>query len=147
VKRPFVLSVSTVWLITVLTAWVVTSSVLAVLIMVGPGRHTALGITASATFSAAFACGLVGGPATAVALRVRARHGAARAILGGLGTAALIMLFIWSFMDATGTPFAGPVGTVAPVVIVAIAEIGLAVKLSARRGPAPEPQPEPSSVD
>jgi hypothetical protein len=147
VKRPFILSVSAVWLVTVLTGWIVTSSVLAVLILAGPGRHTALGITASATFSAAFACVVVGGPATAVALRVRGRHGAGRAILSGLGTAALIILFVWSFMDATGTPFAGPFGAVAPVVIVALAEIALAVKLSARRGPVPEPEPEPTATD
>jgi len=92
--------------------------------------------------SAAFASGVVGGPATGVALRIRRSGGLGRAALGGLGTAVLIMLFLWSYLEASGTPLTDAWSAVPPLLIVAVLEIGLAFTLRGRRVIASGPEPD-----
>lgn len=133
------LPLGAVWLVTVLAMWVLTTAVLAVMIGAIEPRATVGQLATTAMGSAAFACGVVGGPATGVALRVRRTCGLGRAALSGLATAALIMLFVWSYLEASGTPVTGAWDVVTPVFVVAVAEIGLAFALRGRRGPVTEP--------
>jgi hypothetical protein len=122
-----------VWLITVLAVWVVTTALIAVLIKSVTPRATASDLILQSMLSAAFASGVVGGPATAVALRIRRSGGLGRAALGGLGTAVLIMLFLWSYLEASGTPLTDAWNAVPPILIVAVLEMGLAFALRGRR--------------
>jgi len=127
-----------VWLVTVLAMWVVTTAVLAAMIGAIEPRAAAGQLATTAMGSAAFACVVVGGPATAVALRVRRTCGLGKAAFSGLATAALIMLFVWSYLEASGSSITGAWGVVTPVFVVAVVEIGLAFALRGRRAPAAE---------
>jgi hypothetical protein len=129
-----------VWFVTVLTMWVVTTAVLAVMIAATAPHDTAGQLATTAMMSALFACVVVGGPATGVALRVRRRCGLGKATLCGLATAALIMVFVWSYLEASGTSITGVWGVVAPVFVVALAEIGLAFALRGRRASVATPE-------
>ena len=122
-----------VWLITVLAVWVVTTALIAILIKSVTPRASASDLILQSMLSAAFASGVVGGPATAVALRIRRSGGLGRAALGGLGTAVLIMLFLWSYLEASGTPLTDAWNAVPPVLIVAMLEMALAFALRGRR--------------
>jgi hypothetical protein len=82
--------------------------------------------------SAAFACVVVGGPATAIGLHVRGNCGLGKATVSGLATAALIMLFIWSYLEASGTSITGAWSAVTPIFIVAVIEMALAFALRGR---------------
>jgi hypothetical protein len=131
-----------IWLVTVLAMWVATTALLAVLIQADSGHVPAGALLSQAMVSAAFACVVVGGPATAIGLRLRRSYGLGRAILGGLATAVLIMLFIWSYLAAYGTSITGAWGAVTPVFVVALIEMGFAFALRGRRvAPADGPQP------
>jgi hypothetical protein len=130
-----------VWLITVLAVWVVTTALIAVLIKSAFPRASASDLILQSMLSAAFASGVVGGPATAVALRIRRSGGLGKAALGGLGTAVLIMLFLWSYLEASGTPITDAWSAVPPLLIVAVLEMGLAFALRGRRVMASGPQP------
>ena len=132
-----------VWLVTVLATWVLTTALLAVLIWAG-SDHASIGtLIAQSMVSAAFAGVVVGGPATAIGLRVRRSNGLGKATLCGLATATLIMLFIWSYLEASGTSIAEPWGAVTPVFVVAVLELTLAFVLRGRRVAASsDPQPD-----
>ena len=129
-----------VWLITVLAMWVVTTALIAVLIRSAPPMAPASDLILQSMLSAAFASGVVGGPATAVALRIRRTGGLGKAALGGLGTAVLVMLFLWSYLEASGTPIMDAWTAVPPVLIVAVLEMGLAFTLRGRRVMASVPE-------
>src|SRR5271165_3238180 len=109
-----------VWLVTVLATWVLTTALLAVLIWAG-SDHTSIGaLIAQSMVSAVFACVVVGGPATAIGLRMRRSSGPGKAALSGLATATLIMLFLWSYLEASGTAITGAWSAVTPVFVVAV---------------------------
>ena len=130
-----------VWLVTVVAVWIVATALIAILIKAALDGASASALIGQSMLSAAFACGVVGGPATAVALRVRRNCGLGKAALGGLGTAVLIMLFLWSYLEASGTPIDDAWTAVPPILIVAVVEIGLAFTLRGRRAIASSPQP------
>jgi hypothetical protein len=131
-----------VWLVTVLAVWVLTTALLAVLIKAGSENVPAGALLSQSAASAAFACVVVGGPATAVGLRVRRRSGPAKAALCGLAIAVLIMLFIWSYLEASGASITGAWSAVTPVFGVAVIELALAFALRRRRaGVADGPEP------
>jgi hypothetical protein len=130
-----------VWLVTVVAVWIVATALIAILIKAALDGASASALIGQSMLSAAFASGVVGGPATAVALRVRRNCGLGKAALGGLGTAVLIMLFLWSYLEASGTPIDDAWTAVPPILIVAVVEIGLAFTLRGRRTIVSSPQP------
>lgn len=144
VKRCSRMPLGLVWLIAVLAVWVVTTALIAVLIKSDTPRASAEALISQAMLSAAFASVIVGGPATAVALRIRRSGGLGKAALGGLGTAVLIMLFLWSYLEASGTPITDEWSAVPLVLIVAVLEMGLAFTLRGRRVMASDPEPDPN---
>ncbi len=131
-----------VWLVSVVAVWLVTTALIAVLIKADFNGTSAGALIGQSMLSAAFASGVVGGPATAVALRVRRSCGLGRAALAGLGTAVLIMLFLWSYLEASGTSITDAWSAVPPVLIVAVVEIGLAFTLRGRRVMPASPEPD-----
>jgi len=135
VKRLARLPIGLIWPVTVLAMWVLTTALLAVLIRAGSGPVPAGALLSQSTISAAFACVVVGGPAS---------YGLGKAALSGLATAVLIMLFIWSYLEASGTSITGAWRAVAPVFVVAVIEMALAFALRGRRVRVAD-GPEPSS--
>jgi hypothetical protein len=140
-----------VWLATVLGTWAVTTAALAALISASGSASARSGLVGQSALSAALACVIVGGPATAVALRVRRRHRLGPAVLAGFAVAALILVFIWSYMAASGTALKDTWGAVTPALVVAAAELGVAFLIRGRRPepPAAEPaaaEPEPAAA-
>jgi hypothetical protein len=132
-KRRARLPVGLIWFVTVLASWVLTTALLAPLIRMG-SPHVATGALLSQSMaSAALACVVVGGPATAIGLRVRHSCGPGKATLSGLAIAALIMLFIWSYLEASGTSITGAWSAVTPIFVVAVIEMTLAFALRGRR--------------
>jgi hypothetical protein len=127
------LPIGLVWLVTVLAMWVLTTALLAVLIKTGSQNAPMGALVSQSMASAAFACVVVGGPATAIGLRVRRSCGLGKAALCGLATAVLIMLFIWSYLEASGTSIAGAWSAVTPIFVVAVIEMALAFALRGRR--------------
>jgi hypothetical protein len=127
------LPTTTAWLVAVLFTWVVTTGVLALLIKATISRETAGELLTQSATSAVFACVVIGGPATAVALRVRRSRGLGYAALGGLATAAVILLFLWSYVAATGAPVSGGWQALLPLAVVTSAELSLALRLRGRR--------------
>ncbi|HUC25112.1 MAG TPA: hypothetical protein VMA73_20575 [Streptosporangiaceae bacterium] len=141
-KRHPRLPVGLIWLVTVLSSWLLTTALLAVLISTGSADAATGALLSQSMTSAAFACVVVGGPATAIGLRVRRSSGLGKAALSGLATAALIMLFLWSYLEASGTSITGEWSAVTPVFVVAVIELALAFALRGRRvGVADEPEP------
>ncbi len=134
------LPLAAVWLLAVLGVWVVSTAVLAAMIGAFSPAVSVGALVAESTSSAAFASGVVGGPATAVALRVRRSHGRGRAVLSGLATGALIMLFAYSYLEASGTSVAGLWRALAPVFVVAVAEMAVAFVLRGPRLAVAEPE-------
>jgi hypothetical protein len=130
-----------VWLVTVAAVWIVTTALIGILIKAAFDGASAGALIGQSMLSAAFASGVVGGPATAVALRVRRSCGLGKAALGGLGTAVLIMLFLWSYLEASGTPITDAWSAVPSILIVSMVEIGLAFTLRGRRAIARSPWP------
>lgn len=141
VKRLARMPLGLVWHITVVAVWIVTTALIGVLLKAAFDGASAGALLGQSMLSAAFASGVVGGPATAVALRLRPGSGLGKAALYGLGTAALVMFFLWSYLEASGTPIAQAWSAVPPVLIVAVVEIGLAFTLRGRRAMAGSPQP------
>jgi hypothetical protein len=132
-----------VWLVTVLATWVLTTALLAVLIWAGSDHASIGALIAQSMVSAVFACVVVGGPATAIGLRVRRSSGPGKAALSGLATATLVMLFLWSYLEASGTTITGAWNAVTPVFVIAVIELTLAFALRGRRvGVDSDPQPE-----
>ncbi len=113
---------SLVWLVTVAGTWVLTTTVLAV------GELS----LSQACASALLACVVIAGPATAAALRVRRYLGFGPAALTGLGVAAGILAFIWSFMAASGAALRGTWSAVIPVIIITAVQLGLALAVRGR---------------
>ena len=132
-KRHARMPVGLIWLMTVLAMWVLTTGLLAVLIRAGSGPVPTGALISQSVASAAFACVVVGGPATAIGLRVRRSSGLGKAALSGLGTAVLIMSFIWSYLEASGTSINGAWSAIAPVFVVSVIELALAFALRGRR--------------
>jgi len=121
-----------VWLMTVLGSWLATTAVLAVLIGARGGRSPVGGLVSQSMASALLACVVVGGPATAVALRVWRSHRFGQAALAGTAIAVVILLFIWSFMAASGTALAGAWSAVTPALVVTMLQLALALALCGR---------------
>jgi hypothetical protein len=122
-----------VWLLTVLGMWVLTTAALAVLIGSGTDQSPISGLVGQSALSAALACVVVGGPATAVALRVRRRHRLGPAALAGLAVAALVLAFIWSYLAASGAELRNTWSSVAPALVVTAVQLGVAFVLRGRR--------------
>jgi hypothetical protein len=141
VKRLVRMPLGLVWLVTVVAVWIVATALIAVLIKAAFDGGSAGALIGQSMLSAAFASGVVGGPATAVALRIRRNCGLGKAALGGLGMAVLIMLFLWSYLEASGTSVTDAWSAVPPILIVAVVEIGLAFTLRGRRVMATSPAP------
>jgi hypothetical protein len=139
------LPIGLVWLVTVLAMWVLTTALLAVLIKTGSQNAPMGALVSQSMASAAFACVVVGGPATAIGLRVRRSCGLGKAALSGLATAVLIMLFIWSYLEASGTSIAGAWSAVTPTFVVAVIEMALAFALRGRRVVAAARESDPSA--
>jgi hypothetical protein len=144
VKRHARLPVGLIWLVTVLASWVLTTALLAVLISAGSPDVATGALLSQSMASAAFACVIVGGPSTAIGLRVRRSRGLGKAALSGLATAALIMSFIWSYLEASGTSITGVWSAVTPTFVVAVIELALAFALRGRQ-PGVAGDPEPSA--
>ncbi len=145
-QRRAAIPLGLVWLLTVLGTWLLTTASLAVLISTRTGHAGVAGVVGQSAFSAALACVVIGGPATAVALRVRQRHGLGPAGLTGLGVAALILLFIWSYMEASGIALRDTWSAVTPTLIVTAVQLALAFVLRGRR-PTPPPPPSAEPAD
>lgn len=139
--------IGVVWLVTVLAGWIVTTAVLAVMIGVAYPQTATGALVTQSMGSAAFACVVVGGPATAVALRVRRTASRGKALLSGLAVAALVMLFLYSYLEAYGTQVSGAWSALAPVFAVALAEMALAFTLRGRRLAAAAAPPAPAAPD
>lgn len=127
-KRQLTLPVGVIWLAAVVCAWLVTMPLLALLIKVTVHRMTAGGLAGMAAQSAAFACVVVGGSATAVALRVRRNHCQRRAALSGVATGGVVLLFFYSYAEATGVHVAGAWKALLPLAIVTTAELAMALR-------------------
>jgi hypothetical protein len=141
VQRRAAIPLGLVWLLTVLGTWALTTAALAALISAGNSASAIAGLVGQSAQSAALACVVVGGPATAVALCVRRRHGLGPAALAGLGVAALILVFIWSYMAASGTALRDTRGAVPPVLVVTVVQLGVAFLIRGRRAPTVAPEP------
>lgn len=151
-KRQFTMPLGVVWLTTIVAAWLVTTPLLAVLIKV-TGYHDSLGgLVGLAALSATFACVVVGGSVTAVALRVRRKHSQRRAVLSGLAIGVVVLLFFYSYVAAAGTPVQGAWKALPPLVIVTAAELALGLRLrrycrSADTAEAPPSQSPPDQPE
>lgn len=126
-QRPMPLGV--VWLAAVVAAWLATMPLLALLIKVTGHHKTVGGPVGLAAISATFACVVVGGSVSAVALRLRRNHRPHHAVLSGLATGAVVMLFFYSYLAAAGAPVAGAWKAQLPLVIITPAELALALAL------------------
>ena len=142
-----------VWLAAVVAAWLVTTPLLALLIKATGDRTSAGDVIGLAAASATLACLLIGGPASAVALRVRRHHSQRRAVVSGLATGGVVLLFLWSYVAATGTSVPDAWQALPPLVIVTAAQLALALRLrrhcraevppeQAPTGPVPPEPPE-----
>jgi peptidoglycan/LPS O-acetylase OafA/YrhL len=144
VKRQLTMPLSMVWLATVVAAWLVTMPLLVLLIRVTV-HHASVGdLVGRAALSATFACVFVGGPVIAVALRVRRNHSQRRAVLSGVATGSVVLLFFYSYVAAAGTPVGGAWKALLPLVVVTVAELALALRLR-RYCPEPDPPAAPPS--
>lgn len=129
--------IGAVWLVAVGAVWLAATAALAgVLWRVSPGENAGA-LIADAMRSSAVASILIGGPATAVALRVRRTAGPSRAVLSGLAVAALVTGFLCGYLAQAGIPLAGAWPALGPVGTVALAEMGLAFALRGRRAVLP----------
>jgi hypothetical protein len=129
VKRQLLMPVSVVWLAAVVAAWLVTMPLLALLIKVTGHHKTIGGLVGLAAISATFACVVVGGSVAAVALRLRRNHSPRHAVLSGLATGCVVLLFFYSYVAAAGAPVSGAWKALLPLVIITPAELALALTL------------------
>jgi hypothetical protein len=121
-----------IWLVTVAGTWVLTTTLLAILISQRHSHTAASELLSQASASALLACVVIAGPATAVALRVRCYLGFAPAGLAGLAVATAILAFICSFMAASGATLRGTWSAVIPVVIITVLQLALALAVRGR---------------
>jgi hypothetical protein len=145
-QRRAAIPLGLVWLLTVLGTWLLTTAALALLISVRTGNAGVASLVGQSALSAALACVIIGGPATAVALHVRQRHGLGPAGLTGLAVAVLILLFIWSYMAATGIALRDTWSAVTPTLVVTAVQLALAFTVRGRR-PTPPPPPPAEPAD
>jgi hypothetical protein len=141
VGRRAAIPLGLVWLTTVLGTWALTTAALAALISASNSPSARSGLLGQSALSAALACVVVGGPAAAVALRVRRRHRLGPAALAGFAVAALILVFIWSYMEASGTALKDTWAAVTPALVIAVAELGVAFLVRGRRPEPPAGEP------
>jgi hypothetical protein len=146
VQRRAAIPLGLVWLLAVLGTWLLTTASLALVNSARTSNAGVAGLVGQSALSAALACVVVGGPATAVALHVRQRHGLGPASLTGLGVAALILLFIWSYMAASGIALRDTWSAVTPTLVVTAVQVSLAFAVRGRR-PAPPPPPPAEPAD
>jgi hypothetical protein len=146
VQRRAAIPLGLVWLLTVVGTWLLTTASLTLLNGARIIDTGLAGLVGQSALSAALACVVVGGPATAVALHVRQRHGLGPAVLTGLGVAALVLLFIWSYMAASGIALRDTWSAVTPTLVVAAVQLALAFVVRGR-GPAPPPPPPAEPAD
>ncbi len=145
-QRRAAIPLGLVWLVTVLGTWLLTTVSLVLLISARTGHPGVAGLAGQSALSASLACVVVGGPATAVALHVRQRHGLGPASLTGLCVAALILLFIWSYMAAAGIALRDTWSAVTPTLVVTVVQLSLAFAVRGRR-PTPPPPPPAEPAD
>jgi hypothetical protein len=141
VQRRAAIPLGLVWLLTVLGTWLLTTAALTLLNGARISDAGLADLVGQSALSAALACVVVGGPATAVALRLRQRHGLGPAVLTGLGVAALILLFIWSYMAATGIALRDTWSAVTPTLVVTAVQLAVAFAVRGRRPTPPPPSP------
>ncbi len=139
-QRRAAIPLGLVWLLTVLGTWVLTTAALAALIGAHAGHLAGAGLLGQSALSAALACVVVGGPATGAALHVRRRRGLGPAALIGLAVGALVLVFIWSYMAASGTALQDPWSAVTPALVVTVVQLALAFALRGHRA-------EPAQTD
>jgi uncharacterized membrane protein YhaH (DUF805 family) len=111
-----------IWLVSVAATWLLTTAFLAAL-----GERFA-----QSSVSALLACVVIAGPATAAALQVRRHHGFGRAALSSLVVAAATVVFICSFMAASGAALHGIWSAVTPALMVTVVQLGLALAMPNR---------------
>jgi len=146
VQRRAAIPLGLVWLLTVLGTWLLTTASLAVLNGARIIDAGVAGLVGESALSAALACVVVGGPATAIALRVRQRHGIGPAALTGFAVAALILVFIWSYMAASGIALRDTWSAITPTLVVTAVQLTLAFAVRGRR-PTPPPPPPAEPAD
>jgi hypothetical protein len=146
VQRRAAIPLGLVWLLTVLGTWLLTTAALALLNAARISSAGLAGLVGQSVLSAALACVVVGGPATAVALHVRQRHGLGPAGLTGFGVAVLILLFIWSYMAASGIALRDTWSAVTPTLVVTAVQLAVAFAVRGRR-PTPPPPPPAEPAD
>jgi hypothetical protein len=150
-QRRAAIPLSLVWLASVAGMWALTTTALAVLISTQTGHAAASGLLSQSALSAALACVVVGGPATAAALHVRRRRRLGPAALTGVAVAVLVLLFIWSYMAASGTALHDTWSAVTPALVVTVVQLAVAFVVRGRRAeepaPAPAPAPEPVAAE
>jgi len=146
VQRRAAIPLGLVWLLTVLGTWLLTTAALTLLNGARISDSGLAGLVGQSALSAALACVVVGGPATAVALHVRQRHGLGPAVLTGLGVGALILLFIWSYMEATGIALRDTWSAFTPTLVVTAVQLAVAFAVRGRR-PTPPPPPPAEPAD
>ena len=145
-QRRALIPLGLVWLLTVLGTWLLTTASLALLNGARISNTGVASLVGQSALSAALACVVVGGPATAVALHVRQRHRLGPAALTGLGVAALILLFIWSYMAASGIALRDTWSAVTPTLVVTAVQLAVAFAVRGRR-PTPPPPPPAEPAD
>jgi hypothetical protein len=146
VQRRAAIPLGLVWLLTVLGTWLLTTAALALLNAARISSAGLAGLMGQSVLSAALACVVVGGPATAVALHVRRRRGLGPAGLTGFGVAVLILLFIWSYMAASGIALRDTWSAVTPTLVVTAVQLAVAFAVRGRR-PTPPPPPPAEPAD
>jgi hypothetical protein len=146
VQRRAAIPLGLVWLLTVVGTWLLTTAALALLNAARISSAGLAGLMGQSVLSAALACVVVGGPATAVALHVRQRHGLGPAGLTGFGVAVLILLFIWSYMAASGIALRDTWSAVTPTLVVTAVQLAVAFAVRGRR-PTPPPPPPAEPAD
>ena len=112
--------------------WLLTTTVLALLISQRHSSGAASDPLSQASASALLACVVIAGPATATALRARRYCGFGPAALAGLAVAAGILMFIWMFMAASGTALRGTWSAVPAVILITVVQLGLALAVRGR---------------
>lgn len=128
-KRQLLMPLGVVWLAAVVAAWLATMPLFALLIKVTGHHKTVGGLVGLAAISATFACVVVGGSVSAVALRRRRNHSLHHAVLSGLATGAVVLLFFYSYLAAAGAQVAGAWNALLPLVVIIPAELALALAL------------------
>jgi hypothetical protein len=121
-----------IWLVAVAGTWLLTTTLIALLIGLRHSHPPAGELLSQASASALLACVVIAGPATAAALRVRRSYGFCPAALAGLAVAAGVLVFIWSFMAASGAALRGSWTAITPALLVTVVELVVALAMRGR---------------